>query len=73
MTLSLAKALKALKKGAEALNKWDERNDQVDNIRFEYESKLGQDRPLFKVKLTSDQPRVTILKISRTYNIEMHQ
>ncbi len=39
--------------------------DQVDNIRFEFESKLVSDKPLFKVKLISDQPRFAILKIAR--------
>jgi hypothetical protein len=38
--------------------------DQVDNIRFEFESKLVSDKPLFKVKLISDQPRFAILKIA---------
>lgn len=82
MTLSLAKALKALKEGVKALFDWNMRKDscsglyadcnQVKNIRFKYESKLVEGRPVFKVKL-SDQPRFAILKIARTYNIEMHQ
>jgi hypothetical protein len=82
MTLLLAKALKALRKGVDALIKWNDRNDswsrlfadcdEVKNIKFQYVLKLVPDKPLFKVNLNSGQSRVDILKIARTYNIEMH-
>jgi hypothetical protein len=77
MPLLLAKALKALRKGVDALIKWNDRNDswfrlfadcdEVKNIKFQYVLKLLPDKPLFKVNLNSGQiysklPERTILR-----------
>lgn len=81
-TLKLARALKALKKGAVGLMKWKERQDswsrlfadctQVADIRFEYVTKMAFSKAVFKVHLV-DQSRFAVLKIARSYNIELHR
>ena len=78
----LTRALKALKKAAVGLTKWNERNDtwsrqfadctQVGDVCFKYVSKLTDAKTVFKVQLL-DTSRFAVLKIARTYNIEMHR